>query len=71
MTVLVVLPIVPRSSAVAMELPAESTGGATTGVALSDNQFPAFLAATGDLKDVKTNGDLVLHGAFAGVTFRW
>ena len=51
------------------------TGGyrvlAVSGVALSDNQFPAFLAATGDLRDVKTNGDLVLHGAFAGVTFRW
>ena len=51
------------------------TGGyrvlAVSGIALSDNQFPAFLAATGDLANVKTNGDLVLHGAFAGVTFRW
>ena len=42
-----------------------------TGLALSDNQIPAFLAAQSDMQDVKTNGDLVLHGGFAGVSFCW
>jgi len=44
---------------------------AATGLALSDNQIPAFLAAQSDMQDVKTNGDLVLHGAFAGIEFNW
>jgi hypothetical protein len=42
-----------------------------SGVALSDEQLPAFLAAADDFKDVKTNGDLVLHGGFAGLEFRF
>ena len=42
-----------------------------SGLALSDNQIPAFLAAQSDMQDVKTNGDLVLHGGFAGVQFCW
>ena len=39
---------------------------AVSGIALSDDQFPAFLAATDELEDIDTNGDLILHGAFAG-----
>jgi hypothetical protein len=42
-----------------------------TGIALADNQIPAFLAAQSDMQDVKTNGDLVLNGGFAGVSFCW
>jgi opacity protein-like surface antigen len=42
-----------------------------SGVALSDNQIPAFLAAANDFTDVKTNADLVLHGAFAGLEYRF
>jgi hypothetical protein len=44
---------------------------AATGIALADNQIPAFLAAQSDMQDVKTNGDLVLHGGFAGLQFCW
>jgi hypothetical protein len=42
-----------------------------TGLALSDNQIPAFLAAQSDMQDVKTNGELVLNGGFAGLQFCW
>jgi hypothetical protein len=42
-----------------------------SGIALSDQQIPAFLAASNDFMDVKTNGDLVLHGVFAGVEYRF
>ncbi len=42
-----------------------------TGLALSDNQIPFYLAGQDDFQDVKTNGDLVLHGAFAGVQYCW
>jgi hypothetical protein len=44
---------------------------AITGVALGDNQFPAFLAAADELADVDSNGSLILHGAFAGVEYHW
>ena len=42
---------------------------AATGVALSDNQIPHYLAAADEFSDVKTNGDLIVHGAFVGATF--
>ena len=46
------------------------TGGyrvvAVSGVALSDNQIPHFLAAAGEFADTKVNGDLIVHGAFLG-----
>ena len=42
-----------------------------SGIALADNQIPSYLAAQGDFEEVKTNGDLVLHGGFAGVQFCW
>jgi hypothetical protein len=44
---------------------------AATGVALADNQIPHALGATNEFADVKTNGELILHGAFAGAAFRW
>ncbi len=44
---------------------------AATGVGLSDNQIPHFLAAADEFTDVKTNGELVLHGAYAGLLFRF
>jgi hypothetical protein len=51
------------------------TGGyrvvAVSGVALSDNQIPHFLAAAGEFADTKVNGDLIVHGAFLGATFRY
>jgi hypothetical protein len=44
---------------------------AVSGIALADNQIPHFLAAANEFADVKTNGDLILHGAFGGISFRW
>jgi len=42
-----------------------------TGVALADNQIPHFLAAADEFADVKINGELVLHGVYAGVQCCW
>ncbi len=42
-----------------------------TGVALADNQFLPFLADAAGFADVKSNGDLVLHGGFAGLEFNY
>lgn len=51
------------------------TGGyrvvAVSGVALSDNQIPHFLAASDEFSDVKVNGDLILHGVFLGASFHY
>ena len=40
---------------------------AATGIALADNQIPAFIAAADEFADIDTNGNLILHGAFFGV----
>jgi hypothetical protein len=42
-----------------------------TGLALADEQIPFYLAGQSDFQDVKTNGDLVLNGGFAGISFCW
>ncbi len=42
-----------------------------TGLALSDTQIPFFLADSAGFADVKINNELVLHGAFAGVSCNW
>jgi hypothetical protein len=42
-----------------------------TGIALADNQIPAYIVDIPEIADIDTNGDLVLHGAFAGVTVRF
>jgi hypothetical protein len=39
------------------------------GVALGDNQFLPYLADNAGFAQVKQNGDLILHGAMAGVTW--
>ncbi len=44
---------------------------AITGVALADDQIPPFLAAEDDWRDIDSNGSMILHGAFAGLTFNW
>ncbi len=38
-----------------------------TGIALADNQIPTYVVDIPEIADIDTNGDLVLHGAFAGV----
>jgi hypothetical protein len=42
-----------------------------TGLALADDQIPAFLAAEADWTDIDSNGSMILHGAFAGLEFRY
>jgi hypothetical protein len=42
-----------------------------TGIALSDHQIPAYVVDFPEIADIDTNGNLLLHGAFAGVTFRF
>jgi hypothetical protein len=40
-----------------------------TAVALADHQFPQYLVDIPEISKIKTNGDLILHGAFAGLTY--
>jgi hypothetical protein len=42
---------------------------AATGIAMSDNQIPHYLAAADELKTIDRNGSLVVHGGFAGLEF--
>lgn len=42
-----------------------------TGLALADDQVPAFLAAEQDWTDIDSNGSMILHGGFAGLEFRY
>jgi hypothetical protein len=42
---------------------------AATGVALSDNQIPHFLAAADEFQTINRNGSLIIHGGFAGAEF--
>jgi hypothetical protein len=42
-----------------------------TGLALADDQIPAFLAAEQDWTDIDSNGSMILHGGFAGLEFRY
>ncbi|MGA2031667.1 MAG: hypothetical protein ABSG68_05385 [Thermoguttaceae bacterium] len=44
---------------------------AMTGMALADNQFPQITGDVPALGDIQHNGSLILHGAFAGLTFRF
>ena len=44
---------------------------AASGIALGDNQIPQFFADEAGWKEVKTNGNLILHGAFAGIEARF
>jgi hypothetical protein len=44
---------------------------AVSGIALGDNQIPQFFADEAGWKEIKTNGNLILHGAFAGIEARF
>jgi hypothetical protein len=44
---------------------------AATGIGLADNQIPQDVVDIPAIRDIKHNGDLVLHGAFIGTTFRF
>ena len=42
-----------------------------TGIALADDQIPTYIVDIPELADIDHNANLVLHGAFAGVTYRF
>jgi hypothetical protein len=42
---------------------------AATGIGLADNQIPPYLYDVPAIQDIDRNGNLLLHGAFAGVTY--
>jgi hypothetical protein len=44
---------------------------AATGIGLADHQFITYVVDIPDLMIVKTNGNLLLHGGFAGLEFRF
>ncbi|MCC6127225.1 MAG: BBP7 family outer membrane beta-barrel protein [Pirellulales bacterium] len=44
---------------------------AISGIGLADNQIPPYVVDIPAIADIDTNGDLILHGAFAGLTFNF
>jgi hypothetical protein len=44
---------------------------AASGIALGDNQIPQFFADEAGWKEIKTNGNLIIHGAFTGLQARF
>jgi hypothetical protein len=42
-----------------------------SGIGLADNQFPNFINDTAAIANINTNGDLILHGAFATLTYNF
>jgi hypothetical protein len=44
---------------------------AISGVAVADQQIPRHFAGIQDVVDIDTKGNLVLHGAYAGMEFCW
>jgi len=44
---------------------------AVTGVGLADHQLPTYMVDIPEIQSVRSNGDLVLHGAFAGLTWKF
>jgi hypothetical protein len=44
---------------------------AISGIGLADNQIPPYIVDIPAIADIDTNGDLILHGAFATLTFNF
>jgi hypothetical protein len=44
---------------------------ALTGVALTTEQIPTYFADVGGVRDIDSNGSLILHGAFAGLELNY
>ncbi len=42
---------------------------AITGIGLADNQIPHYVIDTPEIASIDNNGEMILHGAFAGLTF--
>lgn len=44
---------------------------ALTGMGLADHQIPPYIVDIPEIAAIDTNGDLIVHGAFCGVTFNY
>lgn len=44
---------------------------AATGIGLADNQIPMYIVDVPELSHPRHNGELILHGAFAGITWNF
>ena len=44
---------------------------AVTGMALADHQFPHYIVAIDELQDIDSNGHLILHGGYLGLTYNF
>ena len=42
-----------------------------TGIGLADHQIPHFIVDIPEIADIEHNGDLILHGAFVGLTYNF
>jgi len=42
-----------------------------TGIALADNQIPPYIVDIPEIASIDTNGELILHGAFFGLTYNF
>jgi len=44
---------------------------AATGIGLADNQVPPYIVDIPEIADIDTNGHLIMHGAFVGLTYNF
>jgi len=44
---------------------------AVSGIALSDNQIPHYVVDIPEIANTNTNADLILHGAYVGITYNF
>jgi len=44
---------------------------AATGMALADHQFPQYMVDIPEINSIHNNGNLILHGAFMGITYNY
>jgi hypothetical protein len=44
---------------------------ALTGVALADDQFPQYIVDMPEIAHIDSHSSLLLHGAFAGLTYNF
>jgi hypothetical protein len=44
---------------------------AATGIGLADNQLPQYMVDIPEIANIDHNGQLILHGAFMGITYNF
>ena len=42
-----------------------------TGIGLADHQIPTYIVDVPEIAAINRNGNLLLHGAFAGITYNY